>query len=410
MKIIGLITEYNPFHNGHKYHIEKALEKSGADKAIAIMSGNYVQRGTPAIMPKHLRTKAALQNGVSAVLELPVPYATGSAEYFARGAVSLLASLGCIDGFCFGSECGDISTLSEIAEVAASEPFEYRHLLQNYLKEGLTFPSARQKALAAYMKSEKVNAILAQPNNILGIEYLKANLQLNARLTPYTIKRFGADYHDAELHAHCSSASAIRKLLAYPKDTLPPLNSHVPDSSIQLFNENYRLRYPISADDFSLLLKYKLLSETKTSLTRFADVTEDLANRVYRQLNAFVSFEQFCDLLKTKEITYTRIRRILLHIILDITKKDMQTYGDHYYHGYARLLGFCQKDTSVLRTIKKCSQIPLLTKLTNTETLEPFAAHMLEKEIYANNLYESVITQKYKTSFINEYTQEIVRV
>ena len=162
--------------------------------------------------------------------------------------------------------------------------------------------------------------------------------------------------------------------------------------------------------DFSLLLKYKLLSETKTSLTRFADVTEDLANRVYRQLNAFVSFEQFCDLLKTKEITYTRIRRILLHIILDITKEDMQTYGDHHYHGYARLLGFCQKDTSVLRTIKKCSQIPLLTKLTNTETLEPFAAHMLEKEIYANNLYESVITQKYKTSFINEYTQEIVRV
>lgn len=157
MKIIGLITEYNPFHNGHKYHIEKALEKSGADKAIAIMSGNYVQRGTPAIMPKHLRTKAALQNGVSAVVELPVPYATGSAEYFARGAVSLLASLGCIDGFCFGSECGDISILAEIAEVAAQEPFEYRHLLQKYLKEGFTFPCARQKALTAYMKNEQTD-------------------------------------------------------------------------------------------------------------------------------------------------------------------------------------------------------------------------------------------------------------
>lgn len=410
MKIIGLITEYNPFHNGHKYHIQKSLEISGADKVIAVMSGNYVQRGTPAIMPKHMRAREALQNGISAVFELPVPYATGSAEYFARGAVSLLASLGCIEGFCFGSECGDISILTEIARVVALEPFEYCHLLQKYLKKGYAFPYARQKALTAYMKDEQTDVVLSQPNNILGIEYLKANIQLNAGLTPYTIKRFGADYHDETLHTHYSSASAIRKLLSYSQDTLPSLKNHVPDSSIQLFNEHYRLRYPVSEDDFSLLLKYKLLSETKTSLTRFADVTEDLANRIYRHLNDFISFEQFCSLLKTKEITYTRIRRILLHIILDITKKDMQTYSDHHYHGYARLLGFCQKDTSVLKTLKKCSRIPLLTKLTNTEMLEPFATHMLEKEIYANNLYESVITQKYKTSFINEYTQEIVRV
>lgn len=152
MKIVGLITEYNPFHNGHLYHIQKAKEISGADAAVVVMSGNYVQRGAPAIMPKHLRAEVALEAGVPVVMELPVCYAAGSAEYFAAGAISLFEQLGCIDSICFGSECGDYKVLERIARVTADEPEEYKFSLQEALRKGISFPRARQMALKAYLR------------------------------------------------------------------------------------------------------------------------------------------------------------------------------------------------------------------------------------------------------------------
>lgn len=174
MKIVGLITEYNPFHNGHLYHMQKAKEITGADSVIAVMSGNYVQRGAPAIMPKHLRAEMALEAGIPLVLELPVCYASGSAEYFADGAISLFEKLGCIDSICFGSECGDYYLLEKVAHVTADEPEAYKQTLQDALKQGLSFPLARQAALKAYFQDPSLDDILEQPNNILGIEYIKA--------------------------------------------------------------------------------------------------------------------------------------------------------------------------------------------------------------------------------------------
>ena len=199
MKIVGLITEYNPFHNGHLYHIEKALEVTGADTAIVVMSGNYVQRGAPAIMPKHLRAEVALEAGVPLVLELPVCYACGSAEYFAEGAVSLLEQLGCIDCICFGSECGDYYLLEKIAHITADEPEEYRSFLQANLKSGLSFPLARQAALKSYLQDPSLDEILEQPNNILGIEYIKALYRRKSPIGAYTIKRKVSGYHDKDL-------------------------------------------------------------------------------------------------------------------------------------------------------------------------------------------------------------------
>ena len=172
MKIVGLITEYNPFHNGHKYHIEKAKEITGADYVIAVMSGNFVQRGAPAILPKHLRTAMALDGGCDMVIELPVCYATGSAEYFASGAISILDNLGCVDVVCFGSECGNYEILETIARILVNEPLEYKELLQTYLKQGNSFPVARQQALKNYFHDDVLDAVLESPNNILGIEYI----------------------------------------------------------------------------------------------------------------------------------------------------------------------------------------------------------------------------------------------
>ena len=219
MKIVGIIAEYNPFHKGHEFHIEKAKKITGADAAIIIMSGDYVQRGIPSIMPKHLRTQMALACGADVVLELPVCYATGSAEYFATGAVSLLEALGCVDYLCFGSECGEIKILQQIADVLCKEPAHYKVLLQKHFKNGNTFPAARKLAFIEYLNQhkslscipEQISKILDSPNNILGIEYLKALSCLNSSIEPVTITREGAGYHDQTLGDLFSSASALRQ-------------------------------------------------------------------------------------------------------------------------------------------------------------------------------------------------------
>ena len=407
MKIVGLITEYNPFHNGHQYHIEKALEITGADAVVVVMSGNFVQRGTPAIMPKHLRTEAALKGGASVVIELPVCYATGSAEFFAYGAVSILEKLCCVDSICFGSECGNIEVLQDLAKIIHNEPKQYQESLNLYLRQGNSFPLARQKAMKDFLKSNVADSILGEPNNILGIEYLKALYRLDSKMKPYTIQRISSHYHDEYLKETYSSASAIRKAIN-DLDTFD-WSSQVPASLTSLYQENYQLRYPVYTNDFSLLLKYKLLNETKESLMAYADVSEELANRILNNLTGYVSFEQFCELLKTKEITYSRISRALLHILLDLKTEDMTEIE------YAHVLGFRTEDSEVLSLLKKQTSIPLVTKLAAmgnlvVGTLSIEAASMLKQDIYVSNLYESVVTDKFGTPFISEFEQQIVRL
>lgn len=425
MKIVGLITEYNPFHNGHLYHISKAKEITGADTAIVVMSGNYVQRGAPAIMPKHLRAEVALEAGVPVVMELPVCYAAGSAEYFAAGAISLFEQLGCVDSICFGSECGDYNALERIAHVVADEPENYRFALQEGLRKGLSFPRARQQALKSYFKDDSLDIILEQPNNILGIEYIKALYLKKSPIKTYTIKRMVSGYHDDSLSGSYSSASAIRKLLAYASNSihleedgmfdeplmsevLTRLEGQVPPSCIRLLEETHRTRYPLYSNDFSLLLKYKLLTEDSDSLVKYVDVTEDLANRIMNHANDFITFDQFCDLLKTRDMTYARISRCLFHILLGITQHDMLRYKKDGFCQYAHILGFRKDAASVLSYLKKHSSVPLVTKLTQTEALSNTGTNMLERDIFASNLYETVITNKFKLPFINEYQQPIV--
>ena len=427
MKIVGLITEYNPYHNGHLYHIQKTKEITGADAVVVVMSGNYVQRGAPAIMPKHLRAEVALEAGVPVVIELPVCYATGSAEYFAAGAISLFEKLGCIDSICFGSECGEYEILKKIAHVVADEPEEYRFLLQEGLRKGMSFPLARQQALKSYFKNPDLDIILEQPNNILGIEYIKTLYKQKSSMKCYTIKRMVSGYHDQTLTGTLSSASAIRKLLEFTgkslylesdemydepvlSEILTRLEDQVPPSCIRLLEETHRTRYPIYANDFSLILKYKLLIETKDSLVKYKDVTEELANRIIIHRDDFITFDQFCDLLKTRDMTYTRISRSLFHILLNITKEDMLMYESEGYCQYAHILGFRKDAGKILSLMKQTSEVPLLTKLTQTDKLSSVGEHMLNQDIFAADLYESIITQKFKMPFINEYRQQIMKI
>ncbi|WP_330424486.1 nucleotidyltransferase [Dorea sp. AM58-8] len=403
MKTVGLITEYNPFHNGHAYHIEKAKMLTGADRVIVVMSGDFVQRGAPAVMPKHLRAKSALLSGASLIIELPVCFATGSAEYFAQGSISLLNQLGCIDSICFGSECGDLHLLKEIAQILADEPIEYQTALKQALKEGASFPAARQEALNIY--SDKYSEILASPNNILGIEYLKALAKIHSKMEPFTIKRIGAGYHDMDIDGQFSSATAIRSDIYQLADVnssseslpLTHIQTQVPSSCHELMKKNYQTRYPVKADDFSLLLKAKLLSETAGSLSHYLDMSPELANRILRLRNDYLSFEQFCDLLKTKELTRSRISRSFIHVLLGITNDWLTAMKAPA--PYARILGFRRDHADLLGILKRTSDIPLITSPARA-VLADTAYQMLELDIYASNLYESVITDLYGTPFI----------
>lgn len=428
MKIVGLITEYNPFHNGHQYHIRTAKEVTGADFAVVVMSGDYVQRGTSAIMPKRLRAEMALKCGAAAVFELPVCYATGSAELFAHGAVSFLEQLGVVDSLCFGSECSDLEGLERIAEILTDEPGEYQEHLKSCLKQGMSFPSAREEALAAYMKTEDYTFLLHDPNNILGIEYLKALKKLNSKIRPYTIRRMGSHYHDQDLKSSFGSASAIRSLLAYSGSALSSVSSgrtfentsfvnilgeleeQVPHSCLELLKDYHRIKYPVYQNDFSLILKYKLLNKRPDTLPRYMDVSKELGNRICGQLNNYFNYKQFCELLKTREVTQTRINRALLHIMLGIKKNAVNEYLEKGPHFYARLLGFRRDCTKVISSIAKKSSLPLLTRPYEDENLEPAGKKMLTQDILASNLYTSVVTDKYKTSFENEYNQGILKI
>ena len=413
MKTVGLITEYNPFHNGHAYHIEKAKMLTGADRVIVIMSGDFVQRGAPAIMPKHLRAESALLSGASLIMELPVCFANGSAEYFAQGSISLLNQLGCIDSVCFGSECGDLHLLKEIAQILADEPIEYQAALKQALKEGASFPAARQEALNIY--SDKYSEILASPNNILGIEYLKALAKIHSKMEPFTIKRIGAGYHDMDIDGQFSSATAIRSDIYQLADVnsssesipLTHIQTQVPSSCHELMKENYQTRYPVKSDDFSLLLKAKLLSETADSLSHYLDMSPELANRILRLRNDYLSFEQFCDLLKTKELTRSRISRSLIHVLLGITNDWLTAMKAPA--PYARILGFRKDHADLLGILKQTSDIPLITSPARA-VLADTARQMLELDIYASDLYESVITDLYGTPFHNELTKQIVKI
>lgn len=403
-RIVGLITEYNPFHNGHQYHIEKAKEVTGADAAVVVMSGNFVQRGEPAIMPKHLRAQVALRSGADLIIELPVGYATATAEVFSYGAVSLLHQLGCVDALCFGSECGDIHALQKLAKILVEEPEEYKDFLQQYLKIGLSYPAARQKAIESCYPDESFSHLLEEPNNILGIEYLKALYTLDSKITPYTITRTDAGYHSLELNTEFSSASAIRNTIV-DTDDFSLIKDYVPENCFQLLESNYKKRFPVIPNDFSLLLKYRLLNETAISLKAYEDVSESLANKIYNRRNEFVSYEQFCDLLKTKDLTYSRISRALLHILLGVKEG---IYGKHM-PGYVRVLGFRKESAAIMAHIKQHASIPMITKLGQMKSTDEIIIQMFETDIFAADLYESVVTDKFKSPFINEFEQSIVK-
>lgn len=440
MKVVGLITEYNPFHNGHKYHIEEAKRITGADYVIAVMSGNFVQRGTPAVIDKYSRAAMALNNGVDLVLEIPVCYATGSAEFFAHGAVSLLDKLGIVDTLCFGSECGDTTLLQEAANFLTSTPEAFDERLQTFLKDGMTFPAARLKAFHYSLETNGItNAkalsnVLMEPNNILGIEYIKALNTLQSQITPTTIQRISAHYHDSNLAGiqttsrdtiindladdsmtnsmAISSATAIRKALINNCDTkadnLEAVKYSVPKGVAHLLQTNYLKTYPILEEDFSQIIKYKLQSEDKVDLIRYMDISRDLADRLRNITDYNKSILDLTTDIKTKNMTLTRINRALIHLLLNIQTDKVSEYSKNGYTQYARVLGIKKESSHLLRRIEKSERIPIITKVSKAEEqLNTLGMRMLSEDIFAAHLYNQTVYEKYHTELLNEYKHGI---
>lgn len=414
MKTVGIIAEYNPFHNGHAYQIQKAKERTGADYCIVVMSGDFVQRGAPAIMNKHLRAESALRNGADLVLELPVYYALGSAEYFASGAVALLDKLGVTDTLCFGSECGDISLLSAFASELLSESDCFKSELNRNLKRGMSYPSARYAAMA--VSSPQLAAhmdIPNSPNNILGIEYCKALQKRKSSITPCTVLRNGASYQETGLSTDYSSALAIRNALQNSGD-LSVIKGHVPASVYALFEKHYGVDCPVLSEDFSMLLHYELLSLQPEGYQAYPDIDIQLSERISGLLPQYRDYTSFCDLLKTKSLTYTRISRSLMHILLHMNREELSAYCQEDYIFYARILGFRKDASTLLSAIKSQTSIPLISKLADADRLlTPLGMQMLEKDIYASHVYEMVAQHKFHTPSLaasNEYRRQIVKI
>lgn len=405
MKIVGLITEYNPFHAGHLYHMQQARELTGADYCVVLMSGSFVQRGEPAIFDKYRRTKAALLAGADLVLEMPVAFSTASAHEFAAYGVALLSAIG-VDAVVFGSECGQIEFLKQAASALNHESAEFQERLRKGLKAGLTYPQARAKALEM---EDTWASVLSSPNNILGIEYLRAAEDLHSPMEFYTISRKGSGYHEDTLaDANFPSASAIRGIirnsLSKDKDLLDILASHLP----AVTHPAYTGAVPVFVDDFSELLNAAVLQLQATF--SIADLSPELAARLAKPPYFPLSFEERIQALKTRQLTYTRVSRALLHLVLGMREEDISRWKEEGYALYARILGFRRQSSPLLSCLHKKSSIPLITKMADAaQNLSPSALALLEQEVYASHLYQTV-RMKRSGVFQNEYTEGLVFV
>lgn len=406
MKTIGIIAEFNPFHNGHKYLIDRAKKITGADNVIIICSGNFVQRGTPAIWDKSVRAKIALLNGADAVFELPFFYSTASAETFARASVKFLTDLNCVDYLCFGCETDDINFLPAIASILLEEPDEFKKYLADYLKTGISFPKARIKALSKYcllnnkLDKNQLEHLLSMPNNILAIEYLKALKYFKSSIKPVALKRIGAGYNSTNTELEFASATGIRKHL--DEDDFMKISKYIPENCINIVPKNDR----ITLDDFDTILGSELVSNDD-----FSDVygiNEDLSNRINNYKSQFIDTESFIGKLQSKNYTYSAITRALLHITLDLKAKDVEEFISNEYFTFARLLGF-NKKSGVLSLIKEKSSLDIISKFsTYYSTADEISKKMLDVSLKADDLYRMVYMNKYKKQLPTEFERQIV--
>ncbi len=453
MTVVGLVTEYNPFHNGHAYHMRMSREITGADGVVCVMSGNFIQRGEPAIINKWARTEIALSAGADLVIELPAVFAAASAEYFAFGAVKILDSLGIVDYICFGSEAGDVDILNAIADILVSEPQNYKSLLKQHLSTGISYPSAREKALADYISAHapdlcsrlgslsssggksaepgSISSLLAQSNNILAIEYLKALKKIGSNIRPTSIKRVSSSYNDENLTGTFSSATAIRNYIftgcmhtSSDSDKSPPADNAVlkaddpvlkevmPECSRRvLTREMEQGRGPVRLESFENLIFMTLRKMALEQIAALPYVSEGLENRMKTAAENSGNLAEFLENASTKRYPRTRIQRALISMLTGLRASELEDFMQNGGPQYIRILGFSQKGRDLLSRIKKKASLPVITKTADHKNSDnPYVRRMLEIEATATDIYVLGYDNPLFRKGGQEYTSNIVRL
>ena len=405
--VLGIIAEYNPFHNGHLYHLEQAKKMTNCEYSICVMSGNFVQRGDTALLDKWTRTKMNLENGIDLVLELPTVYATSSSENFAMGAVKLLDSLKVVDYLSFGSENCEIDILNNIATVLYEEPKQFTSILSHELSKGISFPKARENALLMYLNNiQKYSNIINQPNNILGIEYLKALKSLKSHIIPSSVQRQKVYYNSQHIVDEYASATAIRELLR--RENFDEIRPVMPDSSYMLLRQQFEKgNFVESLAEFEKEIIFKLRTMTTSEIAKLPDVNEGLEFAIKNAANNCNNLYDLITMVKSKRYTQTRIQRILVYSLLGITKHDTEI--SKKVIPYARVLGFNSKGKVLLSGISK--ENPKLNIVTSVKKFMDESSNknlksMLEKDILATNIY--TLGYKKESSANLDYTNKLI--
>lgn len=391
MNIVGIIAEYNPMHNGHIYHIKKAKELTQADYVIVIMSGSFTEQGNIATLDKFTRAKIAVECGADLVLELPTVYATSSAENFAKGAVNILNSLGCVTHIAFGAEEEDISKLEKIANVKVKYANEIVEKKKEYLKDGIPYASAEYLAITDFVNEDLKN-VLEEPNNLLGVEYIKALLSSKSQIVPVLVHRLQTNHRDDKIaeNSLLASSTAIREAI---KETNFNISCSVPENTLlALKNNGYKLN-----KDIWELLRFSILKLGKQGLKNIQDVSEGLENKLYDELLNSSSYEEYIFNVKSKRYTLSRIKRICIYILLEITKEK---YAKLCNVNYARVLKV-KEGSSLLSLISKNTTIPYLSKVTD-EILNELHEDIQE------SIYLDVLANNISHNMNEDYTNSIV--
>ena len=387
-KVLGIVAEYNPFHNGHLYHLEKSKAETKCTYTISVIGGNFTQRGNTSLVDKWCKAQMALENGIDLVIELPVLYCISSAENFAEGSIKILNSLNVVDYISFGAETSNLDILNKFASVLYEEPEEYKSLLTHELSKGISYPKARENALMLYLNDVgRFENIVSSPNNILAIEYLKCLKKYNSNITPISITRYKSDYNSINSSNNIASATAIRNIIK--NNDFDTLRNLVPESSYSILMDNIKTGHVLpDLSVFEKIIIYKLRKMSIQEIANLPDVNEGLEYAIKNTANSCNSIIEFLNIIKTKRYTNTRIQRILLYTLLGITKKDILMSKQNI--PYLRVLGFNEHGKHIISQISKLNpQLPIIVsakKFQETNTNKNLSL-MLDFDINATNIY-----------------------
>lgn len=407
MKHIGIIAEFNPFHNGHAYLIRSAKERFPDKQIIIMMSGDYVQRGEPAIFNKYIRTEAALCAGASVVFELPSLFATASAEHFATAAVLALHATSLIDTLCFGTETSDLTPLKEIAAYLSKEPVSYQKALREGLASGLSYAKARANALSLHFDHPEYSTILKQPNNILAIEYLKAIIKYDLPIDVVAIPRQGSGYHEPNLSDPMCSATALRNTIKEQTDITDSLRRFMPESVYEIICDCPEAK-PLFWNDFVSYLQYAL-SYNMRPLEEYCDISSDFSNTLSRLSPIPYDFDTIVDRVSGRHISQSRIQRSLLNILLAQTSCQMKNAKTNGYIDYLRLLGFQKNASFLLKECKQTGSVPIINKVTQAQhILPPDAYSAFTRDLQKSHLYNQAFYNRHHISLPTEYERSVI--